>query len=169
MSNFSFSYSVFYLFGELFAIFIKFKIAFCQRFQYGGVKKLSFGKGLNWNHFQTTNQRLVEMTGPVLFKVENIVEKKGENVAYKRFLLFEQTSKVYFLLFTIQNHDFQRPCIKSPLKTLWEKEKMLVTSIFSFSHNVFYPSQNKLQLFNYIYFVVCKCFQFGPVQFFVVW
>ena len=23
------------------------------------------------------------------------------------------------------------------LKTLWEKEKMLVTSIFSFSHNVF--------------------------------
>ena len=28
---------------------------------------------------------------------------------------------------------------KENLKTLWEKEKMLVTSIFSFSHNVFYP------------------------------
>ena len=25
------------------------------------------------------------------------------------------------------------------LKTLWEKEKLLVTSYFSFSHNVFYP------------------------------
>ena len=25
------------------------------------------------------------------------------------------------------------------MKTFWEKEKMLVTSIFSFSHNVFYP------------------------------
>ena len=25
-------------------------------------------------------------------------------------------------------------------KTLWEKEKMPVTSIFSFFHNVFYPS-----------------------------
>ena len=25
---------------------------------------------------------------------------------------------------------------------MWEKEKMLETSIFSFSHSVFYPSQN---------------------------
>ena len=30
---------------------------------------------------------------------------------------------------------------KDVLKTLWEKEKMLVTSIFSLSCNVFYPSQ----------------------------
>ena len=29
------------------------------------------------------------------------------------------------------------------LTTLWEKERMLVTSIFSFSHNVFYPSQQR--------------------------
>ena len=29
------------------------------------------------------------------------------------------------------------------LKALWEKKKMLVTSIFFFSHNVFYPSQKK--------------------------
>ena len=28
----------------------------------------------------------------------------------------------------------------SLLKTVWEKEKLLVTSNFSFSHNVFYPS-----------------------------
>ena len=28
---------------------------------------------------------------------------------------------------------------KSLLKTLWEKEKLLVTSHFSFSHSVFYP------------------------------
>ena len=27
----------------------------------------------------------------------------------------------------------------SILKTLWEKEKLLVTSNFSFSHSVFYP------------------------------
>ena len=31
------------------------------------------------------------------------------------------------------------------------KEKMLVTSIFSFSHNVFYPSQNKFQFFRQIF------------------
>ena len=42
--------------------------------------------------------------------------------------------------------------IKSLLKTLWEKEKMLVNSIISFSHNVFYPSQNRFQFFNHIYF-----------------
>ena len=40
---------------------------------------------------------------------------------------------------------------------------MLVTSIFSFSCNVFNPSQNKYQFFSQIYFVVCKCFQFRPV------
>ena len=40
---------------------------------------------------------------------------------------------------------------QSLLKILWEKEKMLVTSIFSFSHNIFYPFQKefvfKLHLF----------------------
>ena len=44
-----------------------------------------------------------------------------------------------------------------------EKEKMLVASIFSFSHNVFYPFQTKFQFFILIYFVFCKCFQFGEV------
>ena len=33
---------------------------------------------------------------------------------------------------------------KKLLKTLWENEKMLVTTISSFSHNVFYPSQIKI-------------------------
>ena len=39
------------------------------------------------------------------------------------------------------------------LKTLPEKEKMLVTSIFSFSHNVFYPSIDSFLFFTNIYFV----------------
>ena len=29
------------------------------------------------------------------------------------------------------------------MKTLWEKEKMLVTGIFSFSHNVFNPNNDR--------------------------
>ena len=47
---------------------------------------------------------------------------------------------------------------------------MLVISIFSFFHNVFYPStlfypsQNKFLFFSHIYFVICKCFQFGPMS-----
>ena len=36
-SNLSFSYSVFYLFGELSAIFIRFKIVICKLFQFGKV------------------------------------------------------------------------------------------------------------------------------------
>ena len=46
MSNFFFSHCVFYLFGELSAIFIKSKIVVCRHFEFGRVKKLSFGKGL---------------------------------------------------------------------------------------------------------------------------
>ena len=32
---------------------------------------------------------------------------------------------------------------------------MLVTSIFSFSHNVFYPSKNKFQFFSHVYIFCC--------------
>ena len=37
---------------------------------------------------------------------------------------------------------------------------MLVTSIF-------FPFLNKFEFFSHVYFVVCKCFQFGPVNTFV--
>ena len=57
------------------------------------------------------------------------------------------------------------------LKTLWEKEKMLVTSIFSFFHNVFYSIKDRNHYHSNITlnFVVCKCFQFGKCPNFVVW
>ena len=45
---------------------------------------------------------------------------------------------------------------------------MLVISIFSFSHNVFYSFQHKCQFLSHYYFVVCKCLDFGQVQNFVV-
>ena len=51
----------------------------------------------------------------------------------------------------------ERPLRKRLLKTFWEKEKILVSSIFSFSHNVFYSLQTKFQIFIHIYFVVCEC------------
>ena len=44
----------------------------------------------------------------------------------------------------------------SLLKTLWEKEKMLVTSIFPFSHNIFFPIKDKSKHLCYIYICVCK-------------
>ena len=49
------------------------------------------------------------------------------------------------------------------------KEKMLVTSIFSFSHNVFYSIKDRNYHLCYIHFVVCRCYQFGQGQIFVIW
>ena len=40
---------------------------------------------------------------------------------------------------------------------------MLVTSIFFIFHIVFHPIGARNHHFSNIYFVVCKCFQFGPV------
>ena len=64
---------------------------------------------------------------------------------------------------------FDVPGEKSLFKTLWEKEKMLESSIFSFSHNVFYTIKDRNYHLCCIYFVVCKCFEFGQGQIFVVW
>ena len=50
---------------------------------------------------------------------------------------------------------FNDPQERSLLKTLWEKEKMLVTSIFSFSQNVFNTIKDKNNHFKYFNFVVC--------------
>ena len=49
----------------------------------------------------------------------------------------------------------------SLLKTLWEKEKLLVTSNFSLSHSVFYPFGELSPIFIEFEIVVCKLFQFG--------
>ena len=45
----------------------------------------------------------------------------------------------------------------------WKKEKLLVTSNFSFSHSVFYPLEESSTIFIQFQIVVCKFFQFGRV------
>ena len=59
---------------------------------------------------------------------------------------------------------FLRVCCTSPLKTLWEKEKLLITSNFSFSHSVFCPFGEFSAFFIKFEIVVCKLFQFGRVS-----
>ena len=54
-------------------------------------------------------------------------------------------------------------CSTSLLKTLWEKEKLLITSNFSISHNVFYPFEEPSSIFIKSEIVACKLFQFGRV------
>ena len=58
---------------------------------------------------------------------------------------------------------FLRFCKASDLKTLREKEKLLVTSNFSFSYSVFYPLGELSTMFIKQIFV-CKFFQHGRVK-----
>ena len=51
-------------------------------------------------------------------------------------------------------------CSTSLLKTLWKKEKLLITSKFSFSHRVFYPFGKLSAIFINFEIVACKLFQF---------
>ena len=59
---------------------------------------------------------------------------------------------------------FLRVCCISLLKTLREKEKLLVTSNLSFFLSVFYPFQKLSAIFIKFENVVCKLFHFGRVQ-----
>ena len=58
---------------------------------------------------------------------------------------------------------FLHVCSTSLSKTLWEKEKLLVTINFSFSHSVFYPFEGLSTILINLKLVVCKIFQFGRV------
>ena len=53
---------------------------------------------------------------------------------------------------------FSRVCSTSLLKTLWEKEKLLITSNFSFSHNVFHPFGELSSIFIKFSIVFTKLF-----------
>ena len=60
------------------------------------------------------------------------------------------------------NDTFWRPWESSLLKTLWEKEKLLVTSNFSFSHSAFYPVGKLSTIFIEFEIVVCNLIQIFP-------
>ena len=59
---------------------------------------------------------------------------------------------------------FLRVCYTSLLKTLSEKEKLAVTSNFSYSHSVLYTFGELSTIFIKLKIVFCKLFQFGRVQ-----
>ena len=54
-------------------------------------------------------------------------------------------------------------CSINLLKTLWEKEKLLKMSNFSFSHNVFYPFRELSAIFIKFEIFISSFFQFGRV------
>ena len=55
-------------------------------------------------------------------------------------------------------------CKTGLLKTLREKEKLLVMNNFTFSHSVFYPFGKLSTIFTEFENVVCKLFQFGQYK-----
>ena len=137
-SNFSFSHSVFYSFLELSAIFTKVKIVVCKLFQFGSVQNLLFGKGLRSAHIVLTRITYLEWCTLYHTTLND---------------LNPFPNKPWFL----------RVCITSLLKTLWEKEKLLVTNNFSFSHSVFYPFEKISAILIKFEIVVCKLFEFERV------
>ena len=56
-------------------------------------------------------------------------------------IFFFSHNVFYLLLKTLSrtNPVFLRVCIRSLLKTLWKKEKLLIMNNFSFSHCIFHP------------------------------
>ena len=64
---------------------------------------------------------------------------------------------------------FLRVCNTGSMETRWEKEKLLLTTNFSFSHSVFHRFGEPPVIFIKLEIVACKLFQFGTVQNSVVW
>ena len=99
---------------------------------------------------------------------ENFV-RKGGNADNQHFFFSPIFSTLFPPIFsTLLNPLPNEPwfscvCSISLLKTLWEKEKLLVTSNFSFSHSVLHSFRGLSAIFLEFKFVVCKLFQFGRV------
>ena len=68
-----------------------------------------------------------------------------------------------FLPFSQTSPGFNTSAVKIFLKTLWEKEKFLLKSDFSFNHSIFYPLGELSAIFHQFEIVVYKLFQFGRV------
>ena len=63
------------------------------------------------------------------------------------------------------SHSIYVPVVQDFWKTLQEKEKLLVTRKFSFSHRVFCLLQELFSISINFEIVLCKLFQFGSLKF----
>ena len=93
--------------------------------------------------------------------------KKGKMAQNEQFHLSPQCFLCYgyleiLSLFTTQSQ-LLTALKKKPFENIVGKEENAGNQHFLPFPHVFYPSQKEFLLLRYIYFVVCKCFQFGPV------
>ena len=79
------------------------------------------------------------------------------------FVVIENTCLIHTVVNPFPNKPlFWRVCRNSLLKTLWRKEKFLVTSNFSFSQ-CFLPFWDLAAIFLQLKIIICKLSQFGRV------
>ena len=101
----------------------------------------------------------------VFDRVEYIVGK-GENIGHhnmsKRLFTQGQDCDRNELTLSQTSLGFYVSAVQV-LKTLWEKEKLLVMSNFSFSHSIFYSFGELSAIFIKFEIVVCKLFHLGRV------
>ena len=119
-----------------------------------------------------SNLRLLSVYSLWVWEVNNLLFGKGLSTTKKENFPSGWIQNGFILnLFNPFPHNdtFWSPLEASLLKTLWEKEKLLVTSNFSFTYSVFYPFREVSAIFIKVKIVVYKLFQFGPVYNFVVW
>ena len=112
----------------------------------------------------TANRTLVAL----IYTTENSSILDYAACLFERHFLFQMFSTLCktnaFFINPFPNKPlFLRVCSTSLLKTLWENEKLLVTSNFSFSHNVFCSFLELSAIFIQSKIVVCKLSQFGRV------
>ena len=95
----------------------------------------------------------------------NLSSANAFNLAQPKILLFGNELKTAQSFNPFPNKPwFLCVCSTILLKTLWEKEKLLVTSNFSFFHSNFYPFGELSATFIQFEIVVCNLCQFGRVQ-----
>ena len=112
----------------------------------------------------------------ILFEKEKLCKSKKRKFDYQHLFPFRQCFQKLSSQGSLENWIvwervkpfpnkplFLCVCSTSLLITLWEKEKLLVMSHFSFSHSVFYPDGEVSAIFLKFKFVVYKLFQFGRV------
>ena len=98
----------------------------------------------------------VAKTLPFVFeRVENVM-KKGENTGYHHFLVLPHC----FLQGKAQISSFNH-LPHNPFENIVGKGENAGNQHFLLFPQFFYPSQKQFLFLSYIYFLVCKCFQFG--------
>ena len=97
-----------------------------------------------------------------MWEKEKLLVTSNFSFSHIVFYRFGELTAIFINPFP-HNDTFWRLWETSLLKTLWEKEKLLVTSNFSFSRSVFYLFEKLSSIFVKFEIVVCKLFQFGRV------